>query len=45
MMELREKIFLQNNYAPEGDIAHFQKGTYYLSSIDDKWRRFYEIAK
>lgn len=40
-MLLREKAHLQKGYTPTGDISRIAKGTYYLTSIDDKFRREY----
>lgn len=41
-IELREKIHLQKSISPSGAIDTLTKGTYYLSEIDDKYRRFYK---
>lgn len=41
--ELRKKAHLQKSYSPEGDIAQLKPGTYYLTNIDDKFRREYEV--
>ncbi|KAK4983972.1 3-hydroxy-3-methylglutaryl coenzyme A synthase [Elasticomyces elasticus] len=44
IMELRENAFLRKDYIPLGKIRNIAKGVYYLTHIDDKWRRFYSIA-
>ncbi|ODV93876.1 hypothetical protein PACTADRAFT_51624 [Pachysolen tannophilus NRRL Y-2460] len=41
-IDLREKIHLQKNFKPSGSIENLKEGTYYLVSIDDKFRRIYE---
>lgn len=41
-IELREKAHLQHSYKPSGSIDHLPKGTFYLTEIDDKFRRKYE---
>lgn len=41
--ELRKKAHLQKDYAPEGDVSKLAAGTYYLTKIDDKFRREYSI--
>ncbi|CAH6722292.1 hydroxymethylglutaryl-CoA synthase [[Candida] jaroonii] len=43
-IELREKIHLQKSTKPTGSIETLAKGTYYLTEIDDKFKRYYEIA-
>lgn len=43
-IELREKIHLQKSTKPTGSIETLSKGTYYLTEIDDKFKRYYEIA-
>lgn len=42
-IELREKIHLQKDYVPKGSVDHLRKGTYYLTKIDDKFRRDYAV--
>lgn len=44
-IELREKIHLKHSYEPQGTTEHLRNGTYFLTSIDDKFRRFYEVKK
>lgn len=41
-IELREKAHLQHSFKPTGSIEHLPKGTFYLTEIDDKFRRKYE---
>ncbi|CAH2350183.1 hydroxymethylglutaryl-CoA synthase [[Candida] railenensis] len=40
-IESREKAHLQKSFKPEGSIDHLATGTYYLTEIDDKYRRKY----
>lgn len=40
-IELREKIHLQKSFEPSSSIDHISKGVYYLTNIDDKYRRSY----
>lgn len=42
---LREKAHLQKDYKPTGSIDHIRPGTYYLTSVDDKFRRFYAVKE
>jgi hydroxymethylglutaryl-CoA synthase len=43
MCELRKKAHLQKSYTPLGSTEDLFPGTYYLTKIDDMYRRFYEI--
>ncbi|KAH8817253.1 putative hydroxymethylglutaryl-CoA synthase [Xylogone sp. PMI_703] len=43
MCELRKKAHLQKGYTPSGSIEGIVKGTYYLTEVDDMFRRKYEI--
>lgn len=43
MCNLREKAHLKKSYTPEGSTEHMFRGTYYLTGIDDMFRRSYEI--
>ena len=43
MCELRKKAHLQKDYTPTGDASTIAKGVYYLTSVDDMFRRKYEI--
>ncbi|KAI9887322.1 MAG: 3-hydroxy-3-methylglutaryl coenzyme A synthase [Watsoniomyces obsoletus] len=45
MCVLREKAHLQKNYTPQGDPTTIVPGTYYLTGVDDMFRRSYEIKK
>jgi hydroxymethylglutaryl-CoA synthase len=40
---LREKAHQKKNFTPEGSIDALVSGTYYLSEVDDMFRRKYEI--
>ena len=54
-MTHREGLFGKNNYVPEvsknfsslnllqGSIDHLFPGTFYLTKVDNKYRRYYEI--
>lgn len=42
-IELREAIHLKSDYEPKGSIDTLAKGTYYLTKIDDKYKRYYEV--
>ena len=37
----KEKLYLKNNYIPYGKIEDLFEGTFYLTKIDNLWRRFY----
>ena len=37
----KEKLFLINNYIPQGSITNLRENTYYLTRVDEKWRRYY----
>lgn len=41
-MLLREKAHLQKDYLPSGDISRIAPGTYYLTKIDEHFKREYE---
>ncbi|KAI9682480.1 MAG: 3-hydroxy-3-methylglutaryl coenzyme A synthase [Trizodia sp. TS-e1964] len=43
MCNLREKAHLKKNYTPSGDATTIAPGTYYLTGVDDMFRRSYEI--
>lgn len=40
---LREKAHLQKNFKPAGSLDDLVPGTYYLTEVDDMFRRKYEI--
>ena len=43
MCNLREQAHLKKSYTPSGDPSTLFPGTYYLTGIDDMFRRTYEI--
>ncbi|KAI1809693.1 hydroxymethylglutaryl-coenzyme A synthase C terminal-domain-containing protein [Poronia punctata] len=43
--ELRHNAHLQKNYEPKGDVSTIVPGTYYLTKVDDMFRRFYAIKE
>ncbi|KAJ5088608.1 Hydroxymethylglutaryl-CoA synthase [Penicillium angulare] len=43
MCVLREQAYQQKNYTPEGNIYTLTRGTYYLTHVDEKFRRTYAI--
>jgi hydroxymethylglutaryl-CoA synthase len=45
MCALREKAHLKNNYIPTGDPNTLFPGTYYLTQVDEMFRRKYEIKQ
>lgn len=42
-IELREQAHLKKNFEPKGSIDHLQEGVYYLTKIDDMFKRYYEV--
>lgn len=42
---LREKAHLQRDFSPSGSIDLIQKGAYYLTHVDDKFRREYAVKE
>jgi len=42
-LKLREGAHLQKGFEPKGDIAHIRDGSYYLTKIDDLFRREYAV--
>ncbi|KAL9051279.1 MAG: hypothetical protein Q9162_006122 [Coniocarpon cinnabarinum] len=40
---LRERAHLKSDYTPAGSISNITKGSYYLTRVDDMFRRFYEV--
>lgn len=44
-LKLREELHLKKDVSPKGSIDHLTAGTYYLTKIDDKWRREYSIKE
>ncbi|KAI9709770.1 MAG: 3-hydroxy-3-methylglutaryl coenzyme A synthase [Bogoriella megaspora] len=45
MCNLREKAHLQKNYAPSGNPDTIFPGAYYLTNVDDMFRRTYAIKQ
>ncbi|KAI9798163.1 MAG: 3-hydroxy-3-methylglutaryl coenzyme A synthase [Piccolia ochrophora] len=45
MCVLREKAHLQKDYKPQGSPNTIAKGTYYLTGVDDLFRRTYAIKE
>lgn len=43
MCLLREHAHLKKSFTPKGDVATITPDTYYLTDIDDMFRRKYEI--
>lgn len=43
MCSLREKAHLQKNFSPAGNPETIVPGTYYLTHVDDMFRRKYEV--
>ena len=37
----KEKLYLKNNYIPQGNIEDLFEGTFYLTKMDNLWRRYY----
>ncbi|OAQ31846.1 hypothetical protein K457DRAFT_135636 [Linnemannia elongata AG-77] len=44
LLKLREETALLKDYNPIGDISTLAKGTYYLTRVDEKFRRTYARA-
>jgi hydroxymethylglutaryl-CoA synthase len=45
MCELRKKAHLQKDYTPQGEVSTIAPGTYYLTKVDDMFKRTYEIKQ
>ena len=45
MCNLREKAHLQKNFTPAGKVDTILPGTYYLTHVDDMFRRKYEVKQ
>ncbi|KAG9248732.1 hydroxymethylglutaryl-coenzyme A synthase C terminal-domain-containing protein [Calycina marina] len=41
--ELRKKAHLQKSFTPVGKVENIVKGTYYLESVDEMFRRKYQV--
>ncbi|EPX72976.1 3-hydroxy-3-methylglutaryl-CoA synthase [Schizosaccharomyces octosporus yFS286] len=44
-IELRHEAHLKKNFTPKGNIDRLRSGTYYLTGIDDMFRRSYEVKQ
>jgi len=45
MCNLRERAHLKKDYKPQGSVETLLPGTYYLTGVDDMFRRSYEIKQ
>lgn len=45
MCDLRKKAHLQKDYTPSGNVDNLFPGTYYLTKVDDMFRREYAIKE
>jgi hydroxymethylglutaryl-CoA synthase len=45
MCDLRKKAHLQKDYVPQGEISTLATGTYYLTKVDDMFKREYAIKE
>jgi hydroxymethylglutaryl-CoA synthase len=45
MCNLREKAHLKSNFEPTGSVETLLPGTYYLTKVDEMFRRKYEIKQ
>ena len=45
MCNMRERAHLKKNYKPEGKVEGIVPNTYYLTNVDDMFRREYEIKQ
>ena len=45
MCNLRERAHLKKDYAPVGNVETIVPGTYYLTNVDDMFRRSYEVKQ
>ncbi|KJX96410.1 hydroxymethylglutaryl-CoA synthase like protein [Zymoseptoria brevis] len=45
MCNLREKAHLQKDFKPKGSVDTILPNTYYLTNVDDMFRREYEVKK
>jgi hydroxymethylglutaryl-CoA synthase len=46
MLKLREALKAKGRgYVPQGELDELRKGTYYLTKIDEKYRREYAIKE
>mmetsp|Transcript_43488 Transcript_43488/g.41946 ORF Transcript_43488/g.41946 Transcript_43488/m.41946 type:complete len:126 (+) Transcript_43488:331-708(+) len=42
-MSHKEGLYGKKDYSPKGSVEHLLQGTYYLTKVDDKYRRFYAV--
>lgn len=42
-MARREKLFGMKDYTPKGNIDLLYSGTFYLTQVDNQFRRYYKI--
>lgn len=45
MCDLRKQAHLQKDYTPKGEISDIIPGTYYLTKVDDMFKREYAIKE
>lgn len=43
LMDKRESMFGKKDFEPVDSIEQFYPGTFYLTKVDEKWRRYYQI--
>lgn len=43
MCDLRKQAHLQKDYVPKGESSTISSGTYYLTKVDDMFKREYAI--
>ncbi|KAK7403027.1 3-hydroxy-3-methylglutaryl coenzyme A synthase [Neonectria punicea] len=43
MCDLRKQAHLQKNYVPQGEVSTIIPGTYYLTKVDDMFKREYAV--
>ena len=45
MCDLRKKAHLQKNYKPEGEVSTIDSSVYYLTEVDDMFKRAYKVQE
>ncbi len=45
MCELRHQAHLKKDYAPKGEVSTIASGAYYLTKVDDMFKREYAIKE
>lgn len=45
MCNLRKNAHLQKDYVPVGEVSTITPGTYYLTKVDDMFKREYAIKE